>query len=168
MPFVSRQYCEIAGEYMSPDYARYRVDDHITNVFFLLQLIGIDRCIYLDEIVFEHMNYREEGGGRRIYGFKHPEIEKVDAEHFRRLLNRRKLIAIDLAGAITPNADAETRRRWREILSHVPEMNHQIAYNGFLDHGHFTPEGFVLLKDLPKDKAVNPQYYKMASFKGTS
>src|SRR5207249_11524721 len=35
-PFVSRTYCELAGGICPRGYARYRIDDHIVNVFNLL------------------------------------------------------------------------------------------------------------------------------------
>ncbi len=151
MPFVSRTYLEIAGGLLPPDYARYRGDDHITNIFYLLRLIGVERWIYLDEMVFEHLNFAEDGNGRRVYGFKDEGDEARDAVRFADLTGARKEIALKLAAAAQKDADDETRERWRAILSHVPPMDHQIAYNGFLDRGRFTPRGFVFLEDLAEE-----------------
>jgi hypothetical protein len=147
MPFVSRTYLEICGGLLPPDYARYRGDDHITNIFYLLRLIGVERWIYLDEMVFEHLNFAEDGNGRRVYGFKDDGDEARDAVRFAALTGERKAIALKLAAAAQEGADAETRARWAAILSHVPAMDHQIAYNGFQEHGRFTPEGFVFRQD---------------------
>ncbi len=152
MPFVSRKFLEISGGLLPSDYARYRGDDHITNIFYLLRLIGVDRWIFLDEVIFEHLNYAEDENGRRVYGYKDERVEAEEAIRFEDLLGERKTLALKLAEATQEDADAETRERWRAILSHVPPMKHQIAYNGFKDHGRFTPKGFVFLKDLSKDR----------------
>lgn len=51
-PVVSRRYCDEAGGICPPDYRRYRIDDHIDDVF--TRLGG--RTVYLPDVVFEHRN----------------------------------------------------------------------------------------------------------------
>jgi hypothetical protein len=150
MPFVSRRFCELAGGLLPDIYTRYRGDDHITNIFYLLELIGFRRWIYLDQVVFEHLNYSEDGEAGRVYGFKDAAIEEADQAQFLESHAARKETVLRLADAIEPKADHETRARWRAILDQVPPMNHQIAYNEFQHHGRFGPEGFTF-HDEPVD-----------------
>ena len=56
-PFVTRAYAELAGGICPADYVRYRIDDHIYNVFNLLAHLNERRILYLPDVVFEHRNY---------------------------------------------------------------------------------------------------------------
>jgi len=44
-------------------YLRYRIDDHIHNVFDLLSLLGQRRRIFLPDVIFEHHNFVETDQG---------------------------------------------------------------------------------------------------------
>src|SRR5262249_38893742 len=46
-PIVSRRFCELAGGICPCDYVRYRIDDHIEDVFNLLGVLGPRRSLYL-------------------------------------------------------------------------------------------------------------------------
>ncbi len=55
-PLVSRRACLEIG--LCPtEYSRYKIDDHIYDVYSLLALMGHKRIIYLPDVVFEHDNY---------------------------------------------------------------------------------------------------------------
>src|SRR5271165_4387469 len=53
-PLVSRAFCELAGGICPQSYQRYRIDDHIEDVFNLLGVLGERRTVYLPDVVFEH------------------------------------------------------------------------------------------------------------------
>ena len=66
-PCVSRRFVEMAGGICPEDYRRYRIDDHIYNVFNLLALLGEHRIQYLPDVMFEHQNYAGSVAGQRVY-----------------------------------------------------------------------------------------------------
>src|SRR5205085_12553767 len=72
-PIVSRTFCELAGGICPRGYVRYRIDDHIEDVFNLLALLGERRTVYLPEVVFEHQNFVKNASGLRQY-FADPEV----------------------------------------------------------------------------------------------
>ena len=66
-PFVTRMFCELSGGVCKPDYRRYRIDDHIYEVFNLLSVLGHDRIVYLPDVVFEHLNFVRDDQGKISY-----------------------------------------------------------------------------------------------------
>jgi len=98
-PFVSRTFCEQAGGICPPDYVRYRIDDHIYNVFNLLSLLGKTRIIYLPDVMFEHANTIISASGQVEYK-PNEAIHAVDTKQFDELLPARKELAVRLAGLI--------------------------------------------------------------------
>lgn len=98
-PFVSRTFCEQAGGICPPDYIRYRIDDHIYNVFNLLSLLGKTRVIYLPDVMFEHTNTIVSASGEMEYK-PNEAIHAVDTKRFDELLPARKELAVRLAGLI--------------------------------------------------------------------
>lgn len=112
-PFVTRAYCEIAGSICPDDYDRYRIDDHIYNVFNLLAVLGKKRIIYLPQVVFEHTNTGDGSGTNRYVPI--PEIHASDTQHFDRLLANRKDLAVKLAERID-----------RHLLSRVADTRQKV------------------------------------------
>src|SRR5437763_17033405 len=55
-PVVSRRFCELVGGICPREYVRYRIDDHIGDLFNLLAMLGERRTFYLPDVVFEHLN----------------------------------------------------------------------------------------------------------------
>lgn len=98
-PFVSRTFCEQAGGICPPDYARYRIDDHIYNVFNLLSVLGKTRIVYLPDVLFEHTNTIITASGEVEYK-PNEAIHAVDTKQFDELLPARKELAVRLAGLI--------------------------------------------------------------------
>src|SRR5262249_48089018 len=80
-PIVSRIFCELAGGICPTEYVRYRIDDHIEDVFNLLGRIGHRRTIYLPDVVFEHRNSETRPEGHAEY-HSVPDILAVDATRF--------------------------------------------------------------------------------------
>jgi glycosyltransferase involved in cell wall biosynthesis len=98
-PLVSRAFCELAGGICPPEYQRYRIDDHIEDVFNLLAALGEKRTIYLPDVVFEHTNGVEVAGGVREY-HADPEVLALDAPRFQALFPQRKRLALRLLARI--------------------------------------------------------------------
>jgi len=95
-PFVTRNYCELMGGICPEDYVRYRIDDHVYNIFNMLACMGYKRTIYLPDVIFEHDNYIKSDMGQRNY-VPNEEILRKDKKLFDELLPARKMAAIKLA-----------------------------------------------------------------------
>ncbi|MCS7044813.1 MAG: hypothetical protein NZO58_00500 [Gemmataceae bacterium] len=122
-PIVSRRFCELAGGICPRDYLRYRIDDHIEDIFNLLGVLGERRIIYAPDVVFEHMNHVETRPGLRQY-FARPDLLAEDAVRFDQHLPRRKEIALLVMEAIVSHrraVSARLRRRWRRRLDRVTD-----------------------------------------------
>jgi GT2 family glycosyltransferase/SAM-dependent methyltransferase len=98
-PLVSRVFCDFAGGICPEELIRYRIDDHIYNVFDLLGSLGQRRIIYLPDVVFEHLN-REIGiSGPDSYK-PNEEIHKLDTVLFESMQEERSLLVGKLMGHI--------------------------------------------------------------------
>lgn len=95
-PFLSRTYCELVGNICPEEYIRYRIDDHIYNIFNMLAYIGYYRIIYLPNVIFEHDNYLKTELGQREY-VPNPEIIEKDILFFDQTLQVRKDLVSKLA-----------------------------------------------------------------------
>jgi glycosyltransferase involved in cell wall biosynthesis len=115
-PIVSRVWCELAGGVCPREYIRYRIDDHIEDVFNLLGVLGQRRTIYLPDVVFEHLNCIELPDGPREY-HSDPDVLALDAPLFLSLFPARKELAVKLLAHVggTPQALAAARQRLKQI-----------------------------------------------------
>ena len=86
----------MAGGFCPEEYERYRIDDHIHQVFSLLASFGHHRVFYLPGVVFEHLNYLAAQGGKRIYPLN-GEILGRDEQRFGASLPVRRVLAERLA-----------------------------------------------------------------------
>src|SRR5262245_7732479 len=80
-PLVSRTFCELAGGVCPVEYRRYRIDDHIEDVFNLLAFLGLKRTFYLPDVIFEHLNAVPVPGAAPEY-HSIPEVLALDAPLF--------------------------------------------------------------------------------------
>ena len=92
-PMLSRATIDIIG--LCPeDYRRYAIDDHICEIFHILRFLGHNRIRYLDDVLFEHLNYDLKAGKKEY-------VPRTPPEHdwalFRSLLESRKEAALALA-----------------------------------------------------------------------
>lgn len=113
-PFLSRNYCDIAGGICPRDYVRYRIDDHIYNVFNLLSVLGKNRILYLPEVVFEHTNHVRTALGEIEY-VPNEKIHGIDTEKFHALLADRK----QLAHRLMDHIDGERERAKRPVRQNL-------------------------------------------------
>jgi hypothetical protein len=108
-PLVSRAFYELCGEVCPAAYRRYRIDDHIEDVFNLLALLGERRSVYLPDVIFEHDNAVQHPEAGAVYESE-PAILALDAPTFEALLPARKELALRVLQAIDPNADLAAAR----------------------------------------------------------
>lgn len=103
-PLTSHAFYELCGEVCSTEYQRYRIDDHIEDVFNLLAVAGERRVVYLPDVVFEHDNATQHPEAGAVY-LSDPTILAADAPRFEALLPRRKELARRVLVAIDGRSD---------------------------------------------------------------
>jgi hypothetical protein len=118
-PLVSRRFCELAGGICSREYERYRIDDHIEDVFSLLWVLGERRSVYLADVVFEHLKFADQQGERR-YVLDEGVLAR-DAPRFEALFGERKDLALRLKAIIAGPASPARVQRWRARLEAVTD-----------------------------------------------
>jgi GT2 family glycosyltransferase/ubiquinone/menaquinone biosynthesis C-methylase UbiE len=119
-PFLSRKYCDMAAGICPRDYIRYRIDDHIYNVFNLLAVLGKIRILYLPDVVFEHTNYVLTSGGGVEYQ-PDENIHETDSKRFHDLLQERKRLALRLIEHIEGEVAREKKRIWENMLGPIAD-----------------------------------------------
>ncbi len=120
-PFLTREFCLLMDGICPPGYIRYRIDDHIHNIFDLLSLLGHHRRIFLPEVIFAHMNVgkpEEQGSARYV---PDPATHEVDSRLFEALLPERKRIAIKAMHQIQGRLSSEQHSAWQRRLEPVTE-----------------------------------------------
>jgi hypothetical protein len=119
-PLLSRAYCELFGGICPLEYERYRIDDHIEDVFDMLAFLGVRRSVYLPEVIFEHCNSVNHPTAGAVYE-SDPVILARDAPRFDALLPARKETALKVLEFIEGGRDAmkyQERRKALELISH--------------------------------------------------
>jgi hypothetical protein len=94
-PMVSQSFCRIAGGICPESYSRYRIDDHIEDVFNMLGALGKRRTIYFPDLVFEHLNTVERPEGDHVYT-SDPQVLAADDTRFEALGAVRKALVLRL------------------------------------------------------------------------
>jgi len=117
-PFVSRQFCLLIGGICPVNYDRYRIDDHIYNIFNLLSVLGHDRIVYLPDVLFEHHNFNIKKDGTLEYQ-PDPEIHGKDTVLFDELLEDRKQTSALLAQVIQNHLNTELKELRSEKLKDI-------------------------------------------------
>ena len=120
-PIQSRRVCEIAG--VCPDYyRRYRIDDHVYDIYSLLSHLGYKRITYLPDVIFRHLNFHEQNqidpdqkAFRTCDGKAYVPDQGIisqDHEDYMRSFNDRKKLALKLAAIIHSESRAEKSARY--------------------------------------------------------
>ncbi len=107
-PLLSRAYCDFIGGICPTEYIRYRIDDHIEDVFNLMAVLGARRAVYLPDVVFEHTNAIEHPQAGRVYE-SDPAILALDAPRFDALFSERKELALRVLEKIDGVSNPERR-----------------------------------------------------------
>ena len=116
-PLTSRAFYQLTGGICPREYQRYRIDDHIEDIFNLLGVLGERRVVYLPDVVFEHDNAVDlPEAGRPVY-LSDPTVLSQDAPRFDGLFPLRKELALRVCEAI----DGRTDPARREALDAVPD-----------------------------------------------
>ena len=113
-PILSRTYCEWIGGICPTEYERYRIDDHIEDVFNILAFLGIRRSVYLPDVIFEHRNMVNHPTAGAVYE-SDPLILGRDAPRFESLLPDRKRLAIKLLEFIEGGVNESRRVKLDQI-----------------------------------------------------
>ena len=108
-PLTSRAFYELVGDICPAEYRRYRIDDHIEDVFNLLGVLGQRRVVYLPDVVFEHDNAVNHPEAGAVY-LSDPAILALDAPIFDALLPRRKELALRVAAGIAGRSEPGHRQ----------------------------------------------------------
>jgi hypothetical protein len=119
-PLTSRTFCELAGGICPREYQRYRIDDHVEDVFNLLAVLGQRRTVYLPDVIFEHRNTAERHDGSRTYE-SDPTILALDAPRFEALFAERKELALRLMERILGQNSGANRDAWRCKMNAIPD-----------------------------------------------
>jgi len=114
-PCVSRAFAELAGGICDEGYRRYRIDDHVTNVFNLLAVLGEQRIQYLPDVLFEHHNYAASVAGQRVY-VPDPKLHEEDTAHYLATFSARKDLAAKLKERIRARRGARDPELYRAML----------------------------------------------------
>ena len=114
-PCVSRRYTELAGGVCPEEYRRYRIDDHIYNVFNLLVHLGERRIQYLPEVLFEHHNYAASMAGERVY-VPDAAMHEQDTALYLATFPARKELAARLKERIRAHRGATDGELYRTLL----------------------------------------------------
>jgi Glycosyltransferase like family 2 len=118
-PIVSRAFCEVAGGICPRDYRRYRIDDHIEDIFNLLWALGECRTVYMADVVFEHLNYVAKEGSRTYVPDE--AVLALDAPLFAGLFHERKELAMRLMARIVEQATPGQLHDWRVTLEAIED-----------------------------------------------
>jgi hypothetical protein len=119
-PLVSRTFCELAGGICPPEYRRYRIDDHVEDVFNLLAALGERRAVYLPDVVFEHQNAVVHPSAGRVYE-SDAAILAEDAPRFEALFPARKELALTLLDVIEGGSDPAVTAARRKVLDGIAD-----------------------------------------------
>lgn len=86
-PLLSRSYLNHVG-LCDPRYRRYRIDDHIEDIFLRLAALGERRIVYLPEVLFAHLNAVQVNGRAEYHA--PPALLAPDAALFDSLADERQ------------------------------------------------------------------------------
>ena len=114
-PCVSRAFVELAGGICPEAYRRYRIDDHIYNVFDLLAILGEHRIQYLPDVLFEHHNFASNLAGQRVYE-PDPGIHGEDTALYVAEFPQRKALAVRLKERIRARRGASEAGQLGAVL----------------------------------------------------
>jgi glycosyltransferase involved in cell wall biosynthesis len=157
-PILSRRACLEIG--LCPTgYKRYRIDDHIYDIYNMLAYLGHKRIVYLPDVIFEHENYQTDKGktgetfvgkNERVYA-PNLEIINQDAKLFDEKAIERKLAAMALARLIDDYRFQHNQEKHQAEIAGLHPASRIFPYRALLssikDPFSYRREDFV--KKLP-------------------
>jgi glycosyltransferase involved in cell wall biosynthesis len=166
-PIISRRACLEAGLTL-PGYRRYKIDDHLYDIYSMLAYLGHKRIVYLPEVIFEHDNHDNalvdhanehifKSDDQKVYTPKKGIIEQ-DHELFMSTFAQRKNAAAALArliddtrfGAAQARQQAEAYRLhpaarthlYRSVLGDLPDP-YSYRWPDLVKTFSIAPEGWL-------------------------
>ena len=138
-PCIAKEFLEVIGDPLATPYRRWWADDHIHNIFYLLEQIGFPRIRYLPEVLFEN----EFGRARRSGAVELPQYSEafiadtqVDKRLFIESFDLRCRDALALACHLSRNPPSATIETWEHILSQLPCFPRQTIYSKWKQKWH--------------------------------
>ncbi len=128
-PMLSRKACLEIG-ICPPEYQRYRIDNHIYDIYNMLAYIGHNRIVYLPDVIFEHDNYAHGQKGHIGQVFKSDDnkvyipdqkIIKSDALIFESKQEERKQKALKLASLIDKSEYSRKQSIYTVLLNNIKD-----------------------------------------------
>jgi len=128
-PILSRRACNEIGV-CPAEYQRYRIDDHIYDIYNILAYLGHKRIVYLPDVIFEHDNYVHGNQGNTGQIFKsddnkvyvpNKEIIESDAHIFDGKQEERKQNALKLAELIDKSRYERKHLVYKGMLNDIKD-----------------------------------------------
>jgi hypothetical protein len=128
-PILSRKACLEIG-ICPEEYRKYRIDDHIYDIYQMLAYLGHKRIVYLDEVVFEHDNQIRNQqtptsqnfiDGEGEISLSNKELIELDNRIFDEKLRERKQNALTLAHLINQSAFERRPSIYRALLNTIKD-----------------------------------------------
>jgi hypothetical protein len=130
-PCISRELLAVIGEPFQVPYRRWWADDHLHNIFYLLERLGFPRIRYLPDVLFEN----DFGRARRGEAVELPRYSaafradtEVDQRLFVESFDLRCGQALLLARHLAGSPDPATVAGWERTLAKLPCFNRQTIY----------------------------------------
>lgn len=131
-PMLSRKACLEIG-ICPAEYRRYRIDDHIYDIYNMLAHLGHKRIVYLSDVVFEHDNYNHNHKDFSVHNFRSKDNKVYVPDE--------KIIEND-ARIFDDGKNVEERKQNALKLSRLIDKskhdNQQLVYNDLLSKIHDT------------------------------
>lgn len=119
-PLVSRTFCRLAGGICPPGYVRYRIDDHIEDVFNQLTALGKRRTVYFPDLRFEHHNTVARPQGDHVYA-ANPMVLARDDQVFEEQGPARKELVLRLLAHIEGRTEPTRQSARQDRLARLPD-----------------------------------------------
>ncbi|WP_330483809.1 glycosyltransferase [Tumidithrix elongata] len=171
-PMLSRKSCLEIG-ICAPEYQRYRIDDHIYEIYNLLAYLGYKRIVYLPDVIFEHDNYalREsldpqqklqsqvfKSTDHKVY-LPNQQIIDKDEQFFQSTFEQRKIDALKLINLI------DSHRMHQQQIVHeslLRDLRDSFSYRKpqFIGQVNTSSSDRVEVKDKVTIAVVTSSIYK--------
>jgi hypothetical protein len=144
-PIISRRSCLEIGAF-GLQYRRYKIDDHIYETYALLEKLGYNRVVFLEDVLFRHENFGEShevnvtqtaffaADGKRYAPLL--DVLATDQIEYERQIDVRKLNARKLADLIERTRHGEACRKSQGSAPALgaPPVNGTVWYEDDIRH----------------------------------
>lgn len=117
-PIFSQKTLTLIPTLIEEQYERYRIDDHVYDIFQTLATLGHKRIYYFPDVIFEHLNFEHNKSKEREYSYN-PEILNRDAQRFNSSAPSRRQAANNLAEHIEAQEIVNSRKLRSAALASI-------------------------------------------------